>query len=57
MSDKPKVLCKWKSESYASQRDELMAIVDDARFVCLKCGRAANRKKWLCKPVKIDSKD
>jgi hypothetical protein len=56
VSDKPKVLCKWKSEAYASQRVELMAIVDDARFVCLKCGRAANRKKWLCKPEKIVSK-
>jgi hypothetical protein len=30
-----------------------VALVDQARFVCGKCGRAANEKKRLCEPQKI----
>jgi hypothetical protein len=30
-------------------------LVADARFVCTRCGRAANKKKNLCKPSKIAS--
>ncbi len=29
------------------------ALVDQPRFVCRECGRAANEKKRLCKPRKI----
>ncbi len=30
-------------------------LIVDARFVCARCGRAAHKKKNLCKPSKIDS--
>lgn len=52
MGEKAKVLCKWKTDDYTRERETLEAIVMEPRFLCLKCGRVANRKKWLCKPVK-----
>ncbi len=30
------------------------ALVDKPDFVCQKCGRAANKKKNLCQPKKIN---
>ena len=31
----------------------LMKIVAEPSYACTKCGRAANSKKWLCKPKKL----
>jgi len=53
LGDKLKELCKWKSDTYGREMETLAAIVSEPRFVCLKCGRAAERKKWLCKPEKL----
>ncbi len=53
MGDKLKELCKWKTESYSKDLATLKKIVADPCFVCVKCGRAADRKKLLCKPEKI----
>jgi hypothetical protein len=55
LADKLKELCKWKSATYERELDALMEIVAQPRFVCTKCGRAADRKKWLCKPQKLPS--
>lgn len=33
--------------------DELRKVVNEARFVCAKCGRAAYKKKQLCSPRKL----
>jgi len=57
VADKPKELCKWKSGDYVKLRALLEEIVVEPRFVCTKCGRAANRKKWLCKPSHLGDKD
>lgn len=35
--------------------DAYTALVNQPRFVCTKCGRAANKKKNLCEPKKIKS--
>lgn len=35
------------------QMDEVRKAVADARFICNKCGRVANKKKRLCKPKKL----
>jgi hypothetical protein len=53
VADKLKELCKWKTEVYAKEFATLAEAVAEPRFVCLKCGRAARRKKWLCKPEKL----
>ena len=57
MADKLKELCKWKSAEYTRRKEALGEIVRESRFVCGKCGRAANRKKWLCKPHRLDDDD
>jgi hypothetical protein len=33
--------------------DAYTVLVNQPRFVCTKCGRAANKKKSLCEPKKI----
>ena len=33
--------------------DAYAALVNQPRFVCTQCGRAANQKKNLCEPKKI----
>lgn len=53
MGDK-KELCKWKREDYARELPLLKRIVADPKFVCEKCGRAAAKKKRLCKPEKLE---
>ena len=53
MGDK-KELCKWKREDYARDLPLLKRIVAEPRYVCEKCGRAADKKKRLCKPEKLD---
>jgi hypothetical protein len=32
---------------------KLKPLVDNPRFICKQCGRVANVKKNLCKPVKL----
>lgn len=42
----PKIKNKEKSEQY-------FKIVKDAKYVCKKCGRAANDDRYLCRSVKL----
>ena len=51
MSAKARELCKWKRDEYVSQFALLCEVVRKPRHVCEKCGRAARKKAWLCKPV------
>ena len=53
MSDKEKHLCKLKDD-IKENFDRYRQLVKDARFVCLKCGRAAREDKYLCKPASIE---
>ena len=45
-----KKLCKWKKGDVEDDFDELRKIVAKPAYVCRKCGRVADKKKWLCKP-------
>ncbi|MBD3317498.1 MAG: hypothetical protein GF344_17040 [Chitinivibrionales bacterium] len=55
MTDKKeKRLCKWKKDDYAERFNKLRSIVADPTCVCRKCGRAANGKRYLCKPVSLE---
>jgi hypothetical protein len=53
MPEKEKHLCKWDKDRLEDKIDALIKIVKNPGFVCRKCGRAANEKKWLCKPVPL----
>ena len=57
MSDKAKELCKWKREDFVKKLPLLRRIVAEPRYVCEKCGRAANKKKRLCNPQTLEATD
>ena len=54
MGEKSKQLCKWKSEDITKKINTDSDIVRNSRFVCAKCGRVANEKKWLHKPLELN---
>lgn len=35
--------------------EEYLQLMDKGRVICLKCGRLANKKSYVCKPQKIKS--
>ena len=49
----PKELCKWKQNDITKNLDKFSDIVRDPKFVCTKCGRVADKKKWLHKPMAL----
>lgn len=51
--DKDKKICDWSKKELRERFDELATMIDAPRFVCPKCGRAANEKRWLCKAKAI----
>jgi len=44
-------ICKWKKERIKDDMKLLKSIVKNPKYICQKCGRAAGKKQWLCKPV------
>jgi len=54
LGKKDEEICKWKRDEYGKRLDELRTIVSEPTFYCVKCGRVANKKKWLCKPAKLN---
>jgi hypothetical protein len=54
MAKKKKLLCKWKKDDINKKLDEFSDIVRNPEFVCKKCGRVADKKKWLHKPVALN---
>jgi len=53
MAKKEKRLCKWKEDDISEKFDKFINIVSSPKFVCKKCGRVADKKKWLHKPVSL----
>ena len=47
-----KEICKLKKQ-LKRDFDEIAALVDRPAFLCVKCGRAANDKRRLCKGKKM----
>ena len=56
MGDKPKTLCNWDEKRIRNNIDKLRLIVDSPRFVCKNCARVANKKKYLCDPIRLTPK-
>ncbi len=54
MGKKTKRLCKWKEDDLSDKFDKYKTIVSDPKFVCKKCGRVANKEKWLHKPTSLE---
>ena len=53
MAAKAKKLCNWKSQDITKKLDKFSDIVRNPQFVCTKCGRVADKKKWLHKPMAL----
>jgi hypothetical protein len=53
MENKEKRLCKWKEDDIDKKFDEFNDIVKHPKFLCKKCGRVADEKKWLHKPAAL----
>ena len=53
MAKKGKKVCKWKEDDLAEKLDEFMDIIRQPKFLCKKCGRVADDKKLLHKPISI----
>ena len=53
MAKKVKRLCKWKEDDISEKSDKYIRIIREPKFLCKKCGRAADKKKWLHKPVSL----
>ncbi len=49
-----KKLCKIKSKDIEKDLKKIAELVDSPKYICGKCGRAANDKKSVCHPVKIE---
>ena len=51
---KGKTLCKLvETKALKKDPDSYKELVETPQFVCLRCGRAANRKKNLCDPTRL----
>lgn len=55
MSDKKaKYLCKLvKKDLLKGNLKEYAELVKNPKYICLKCGRVAEDKKYLCKAVEL----
>jgi len=47
-------LCKLISNDFHKEKEsDFKKILKGSKYYCKRCGRAASRKKFLCKPAKI----
>jgi hypothetical protein len=53
MAKKEKRMCKWKENDISEKFDKYLNIIKNPKFVCKKCGRVANKKKFLHKPASL----
>ena len=53
MSKLKKSLCKESKESVMANIDEILDAVKKPKFICEKCARVSNKKKYLCDPLRI----
>lgn len=50
-----KELCKLKKDELSKNIKKILKIVKKPKFICEKCARVANDKKYLCEPKKMKS--
>ncbi len=55
MAKSDKRMCKWKPDAIVKDLKVFKSLVDSPQYVCKKCGRVANKKKSLHKPVALRS--
>lgn len=53
MGKKNDTICDWKKKDIKGNIQKLKPLVNEPKFICTKCGRAANFKKNLCKGTRL----
>jgi hypothetical protein len=53
MGKKEKCMCKWKEDDISKKFDKFTFLLRNPKFVCKKCGRVADKKSRLHKPVSL----
>ena len=48
-----KTMCKWKKGDIEKKLKKYTALVDSPKYVCKSCGRVANARKNVCKPLAL----
>jgi hypothetical protein len=43
----------WFEGRVEENREAFVARVSEPRFACKRCGRVANKKRWVCKPLSL----
>jgi hypothetical protein len=51
-----KELCKLKKNELAINFKKIIEITSKPEYICTKCARVANEKKYLCEPTKMKGK-
>jgi hypothetical protein len=52
---KSKILCDLDKKKIEKKLSDISRLVNNPKYICRKCARAANHEFNLCKPVKINS--
>lgn len=52
-----KTLCCLDKDDIGDNIRDVAKVVSRAKYVCRKCARAATKKKYLCKPVRLVTDD
>ena len=48
-----KNLCKLDSKEIENNLKEISKLVEKPKYICKRCARVSNDKKFLCKPIKL----
>jgi len=51
-----KTLCSLSKDEIDQNLTDIIAMVSKAKHICRKCARVSRNEKYLCKPLKIESK-
>jgi hypothetical protein len=51
-----KTLCSLGRKQIEENIGDLSEIICNPKFICCKCARVSNKKKYLCKPSKLKQK-
>jgi len=51
-----RTLCSLNKDEIDDNLTDIITIISKAKHICRKCARGSGKAKYLCKPVKIQSK-